>query len=79
MSMGFEADQLLLRNMRRNSGFRTPIRSVVVVRPSDRFTVLGLAGTFLKIGAASLLVRAVLAAGALLLVVVLAGILYLLR
>jgi len=65
--------------MRRGSGFRTPIRSVVVVRPGDRFTITGLAGTFLKIGAASLLVRALLAVGAMLLFVILAAIMYLLR
>lgn len=65
--------------MRRSSGFRTPIRSVVVVRPGDRFTIAGLAGTFLKIGAASLLVRAVLAVGAMLLFAILAAIMYLLR
>jgi hypothetical protein len=65
--------------MRRSSGFRTPIRSVVVVRPGDRFTITGLAATFLKIGAASLLVRAVLAIGALLLLLLAAAILNLTR
>jgi hypothetical protein len=67
------------RCMRRSSGFRTPVRSVVVVRPGDRFTVTGLATTFLKIGAASLLVRAVLAIGALVLFLVVAALLNLTR
>jgi hypothetical protein len=52
---------------------------VVVVRPGDRFTITGLAATFLKIGAASLLVRAVLAAGALLLLLLAAALLSLTR
>ena len=62
--------------MIRNGGFRTPVRVLVGVRPGDRFTITGLAGTFFKIGAASLLVRAVLALGSLLLFLVLAAILY---
>jgi hypothetical protein len=65
--------------MRRNSGFQTPVRCFVAVRPGDRFTITGLAGTFLKIGAASLLVRAVLAAGAMLLFLILAAIVYVAR
>jgi hypothetical protein len=39
----------------------------MVMRPGDQFTITGLAGTFLKVGAASLLARAVEAAGVLLL------------
>jgi hypothetical protein len=62
--------------MRRNSGFRTPVRCLVAVRPGDRFTITGLAVTFLKIGAASLLVRAVLAMGAMLLFMVFVAIVY---
>jgi hypothetical protein len=50
---------------------------VVIVRPGDRFTITGLAGTYLKIGVASLLVRAVLAVGAILLLVILAAAMYL--
>lgn len=65
--------------MRRSSGFRTPVRCLVAVRPGDRFTITGLAGTFLKIGAASLLVRAVLGLGAMLLLGVIFGIMYLVR
>jgi hypothetical protein len=65
--------------VQRNSGFRTPIRCLVAVRPGDRFTITGLAGTFLKIGAASLLVRAVLAAGAMLLFLVAAAVVYIAR
>jgi hypothetical protein len=63
----------------RNSGFQTPVRCFVAVRPGDRFTITGLAGTFLKIGAASLLVRAVLAAAAMLLFLLLAAIMYVTR
>jgi hypothetical protein len=37
------------------------------VRPGDRFTIAGLVKTYLKIGVAGFLVRAVLAVGALLL------------
>lgn len=59
--------------MQRSGGFRTPVRCLVAVRPGDRFTVTGLAGTVLKIGAASLLVRAVLAVGGMLVVLVLAA------
>jgi len=65
--------------MRRNSGFQTPVRCLVAVRPGDRFTITGLAGTFLKIGVASFLVRAVLAAGAMLLFLILAAIVYVAR
>jgi hypothetical protein len=61
--------------MRRNSGFRTPVPCLIAVRPGDRFTVTGLAGTFLKIGVAGFLVRAVLAAGGLLLLLIVAAIL----
>jgi hypothetical protein len=50
-----------------------------VVRPGDRVTITGLAATYLKIGAASLLVRAVLAVGAILLLLIVAGFLNLLR
>jgi hypothetical protein len=52
---------------------------LVAVRPGDRFTITGLAGAFLKIGAASLLVRAVLAAGAMLLFLVIAAVVYIAR
>lgn len=56
---------------------------MVVVRPGDRFTIAGLAGTFLKIGVATLWVRAVLALGAillfLLLFAILAIVMYLVR
>jgi hypothetical protein len=52
---------------------------VVVVRPGDRFTITGLAATYLKVGAASLLVRAVLALGALLLFLAVAAVMYLFR
>jgi len=62
--------------MRRNSGFQTPVRCFVAVRPGDRFTITGLAGTFLKIGVASLLARAVAAAGAMLLLLIIAAIVY---
>lgn len=55
------------------------MRCLVAVRPGDRFTITGLAGTFLKIGAASLLVRAVLGLGAMLLLGVIFGIMYLVR
>jgi hypothetical protein len=65
--------------IRRNSGFQTPVRCLVAVRPGDRFTITGLAGTFLKVGAASLLARAVVAAGAMLLVLVLMAIAYVAR
>jgi hypothetical protein len=65
--------------MRRNSGFQTPVRCFVAVRPGDRFTITGLAGTFLKIGAASLLARAVAAVGAMLLLLIIAAIVYVAR
>jgi hypothetical protein len=65
--------------MRRNSGFQTPVRCFVAVRPGDRFTITRLAGTFLKIGVASLLVRAVVAAGAMLLFLIVAAIVYIAR
>jgi hypothetical protein len=60
--------------IRRTNLFQTPVRCFVAVRPGDRFTITGLAGTFLKIGAASLLVRAVFAVGAVLIFVMLAAI-----
>ena len=56
-----------------------PVRCLVAVRPGDRFTITGLAGTFLKIGVASFLVRAVLAVGAMLLFLILAAIVYVAR
>lgn len=62
--------------MRRNSGFQTPVRCLIAVRPGDRFTITGLATTFLKIGVASLLVRAVLALGAGLLFLIFVAIVY---
>ncbi len=62
--------------MRQYSGLQIPVRCLVAVRPADRFTVTGLAATFLKIVAAGLLVRTVLAAAALLLFLILAGIAY---
>ena len=65
--------------MRRYSGFQTPVRCFVAVRPGDRFTITGLAGTFLKIGVASLLVRAVVAVGAMLLFLIVAAIVYIAR
>jgi len=65
--------------MRRNSGFQTPVRCLVAVRPGDRLTITGLAGTFLKIGAASLLARAAIALGFMLLLLIVAAILYLAR
>jgi hypothetical protein len=65
--------------MRRNSGFRTPVRCFVAVRPGDRFTITGLAGTFLRIGLASLLVRAVQALGLMLLFLVLVTVVYFVR
>jgi hypothetical protein len=65
--------------MRRNCGFRTPVRCFVAVRPGDRLTVTGLAGTFLKIVAASLLVRALFAAGAMLIFLILGAIVYVAR
>lgn len=65
--------------MRRSSGFQTPVRCLVAVRPGDRLTITGLAGTFLKIGAASLLARAVIALGFMLLLLIVAAILYLAR
>jgi hypothetical protein len=63
----------------RNSGFRTPVRCLVAVRPGDHFTITGLTGTFLKIGAASLLARAAVAAGTMLLVLILMAIAYVAR
>ena len=65
--------------MRRNSGFQTPVRCLVAVRPGDRFTITGLAGTFLKIGAARLLVRAVVSAALMTLFLILAAIAYMAR
>ena len=62
--------------MRRNSGFPAPVRCLLAIRPGDRLTVTGLAGTFLKIGAADLLARAVLAGGTMLLLLILAAIVY---
>jgi hypothetical protein len=64
---------------RRNVRFQTPVRCFIAVRPGDRFTIVGLATTFLKIGLASLLVRAVFAAGAALTFLVLAAIVYAVR
>lgn len=55
------------------------MRSVMVMRPSDRFTITGLAGAFLKVGAASLLARAVEAGAALLLLSAMAAILFLVK
>jgi len=49
---------------------------LLAIRPGDRLTVTGLAGTFLKIGAADLLARAVLAGGTMLLLLILAAIVY---
>ena len=65
--------------MRRNSGFQPPVRCFVAVRPGDRFTITELAGTFLKIGVASLLARAVAAAGAMLLLLIVTAIVYVAR
>lgn len=55
------------------------MRCFVAVRPGDRLTVTGLAGTFLKIVAASLLVRALFAAGAMLIFLILGAIVYVAR
>jgi hypothetical protein len=52
---------------------------LVAVRPGDRFTITGLAGTFLKIGAASLLVRMVVAMISFFLILVLAALAYFVR
>ena len=60
--------------MRRNGGFRTPVPCFIAVRPGDRLSIIGLAGTFLKIGVASFLVRASLAACTMLLLLVLVAI-----
>ena len=52
---------------------------MIAFRPGDQFTIVGLATTFLKIGLASLLVRVVLAAGAVLSFLILAAIVYAFR
>jgi hypothetical protein len=62
--------------MRRNRSFQTPVRCLIAVRPGDRLTITGLAATFLKIGVASLLVRALLALGAVLLFLIFAAVVY---
>ena len=59
-----------------NSGFQTPVRCLIAVRPGDPFTITGLATTFLKIGVASFLVRAVLALKAGLLFLIFVAIVY---
>jgi hypothetical protein len=66
-------------HMRRTGSFQTPVRCLIAFRPSDQFSVVGLATTFLKIGLASLLVRALFAAGAILTFLVLAAIVYAVR
>jgi hypothetical protein len=43
--------------MPRYQNYNSPVRCFVAVRPRDRFTVTGLAATFLKILAAGFLVR----------------------
>ncbi len=63
----------------RRYGFHTPVRCLIAVRPGDRITVTGLAGTFLKIGAAGLLVRAVLALAGILAMLTLAAIVYVMK
>ena len=65
--------------MRRNIGFQTPVRCFIALRPGDQFTITGLAVTFLKVGLAGFLVRAVLAAGAMLTFLILAAIAYAVR
>jgi hypothetical protein len=52
---------------------------LIAFRPGDQFTISGLATSFLKIGLASLLVRAVLAAGAMLTFLILAATVYAVR
>ena len=64
---------------RTTGGFQTPVRCLIVFRPGHQFTITGLAATFLKICLASLLVRAVLVAGAMLTFLVLAAIVYVVR
>jgi hypothetical protein len=64
---------------RRTGSFQTPVRCLIAFRPGDQFTIVGLATTFLKIGLASLLVRALVAAGAILTFLVLAAIVYAVR
>jgi hypothetical protein len=65
--------------MRRSGGFQPPVRSVLIVRPGDKFSIAGIAATFLKIGAANLLVRAVMVVGAVLALVILLGVMSLFR
>jgi hypothetical protein len=65
--------------MRARGGYRSPVRSVVVVRPTDRFAITGLAKTILKVAVAQLLVRAVLGILALTACLGLAALLGLLR
>jgi hypothetical protein len=62
--------------MRQNRGFVLPVRCLVAIRPGDRFTIAGLAKILLKVGAASLLVRAVLALAGMLLLLVLVAVAY---
>jgi hypothetical protein len=65
--------------MRRNIGFQTPVRCFIALRPGDQFTITGLAVTYLKVGLAGFLVRAVIAVGAMLLFLIVAAIVYIAR